>query len=118
MDIQTWKNMLRRRGYQEVSIEEKGASIEYSMAGIIKARRPASQFRRMTYKTLKKEIDRELGHGMEHGEHICGCVGWRISSPKRAFMRQRSKLTMICVSLPLKPVLSFLRVSEKWRFRF
>ena len=73
MDIQTWKAMLERRGYKEVQIVQEGHDLHYSINGVIEGYRRASDFNRLTYKGLRKQIDDELGHQMVHVTHTCGC---------------------------------------------
>lgn len=71
MDIETWKAMLERRGYS-VKVWQEGTHIEYTISGVAKVSRPASQFRQMTYKGARKKIDDELGQRMQHSVHVCG----------------------------------------------
>lgn len=72
MDIQQWQSMLERRGYQ-VKVWQDGTRIIYAIAELARVtRRPANQFRRMSYKEARKQIDQDLGHGMRHALHTCG----------------------------------------------
>jgi hypothetical protein len=72
MDIDTWRAMLERRGYKEVSIEVHGKQITYSIAGI-QGVRGAASFASMTNRKLRHEIENQLGRGMEYVYHRCGC---------------------------------------------
>jgi hypothetical protein len=72
MDIETWRAMLERRGYKEVSIAIQGKQIVYSIGGI-QGVRGAASFASMTYRKVRHEIENQLGRGMEYVYHRCGC---------------------------------------------
>jgi hypothetical protein len=72
MDIDTWRAMLERRGYKEVSIEVQGKHIKYSIGGI-HGMRGAASFADMTNRKVRQEIENQLGRGMEYVYHRCGC---------------------------------------------
>src|SRR5256885_16479919 len=72
MDIQQWQSMLERRGY-EVEVGQDGGYVQYMIEGVVRGRRPAHQFGGMSDREARKQIGQNLGHGMRHGLHTCGC---------------------------------------------
>ena len=71
MDIETWRAMLERRGYKNISIELRGTQIVYSIGGI-QGVRGAANFASMTPRKVRHEIEHQLGHGMKYVRHRCG----------------------------------------------
>ena len=71
MEIQKWRSMLERRGY-EVEVWQEGNRIYYTIAGVARVSRPVSQFRALSYKEARRQIDQDLARGMRHAVHTCG----------------------------------------------
>ena len=71
MDIKTWQTMLERRGYRHVFVEKRGTQIVYSIEGV-QGVRGAANFETLTYRKIRREIENQLGHGMEYVQHRCG----------------------------------------------
>lgn len=112
MDIDTWKAMLARRGYKQVEVRHEGTAILYSIGEygrLIEGQRPASSFRRMLYKTLRREIDIELGHGMEHVMHECrypllkAPVGYTCNDPYYRFEGPLQHVQFFEIPLQVEP---------------
>lgn len=104
--------MLARRGYSSVEIRQEGSAIIYSIGvsgRIVEGQRPASNFRRMLYKTLRREIDIELGHGMEHVMHECGYlllkapVGYTCDDPYYRFEGPLQYVQFFEIPLQVEP---------------
>jgi hypothetical protein len=72
MEIATFKAMLERRGYVDVSFRQAEKRVTYTIEGLVESSRPLSTLLRTSYKGMRRQIDRDLGHGMVHSTHACG----------------------------------------------
>ena len=85
MDLASWKAMLERRGYQVTINHDGGDKFFYEIADVQRGHRSISYLRRTTYKGLRKQIDDEFGHGMQHCVHTT--CGFPLLKARRGYTR-------------------------------